>query len=306
MRISNYDKNHYDYRDYWKQRRYEDISERVIMNKFFHNEQGAYFFDIGGSFGRNTPSYIDKYKTCVIGDYSLETLQKNYKELRSKYKNLELVALNVYNLPFKTSVFDGALMVRVLHHIENTNKYINEIKRVMNGGSVYIQEYANKMHFKAITRAILTFNFSFFNTDHYQQPTRGNNEGNGRDGDNVFLNFHPTHINKLLRKAELIQEDRFGASYFRVPILKRLFKPEFLYWLEIIFQNIFKYTYLAPSIFIKTRKRAVKKITKTSDIQEILCCPKCKESLSFTKSRAKCNRCKSLFFKKKNIWDFRV
>ena len=86
MEISNYDEFGYDYSTYWKDREYEDLSERNILEKTFEKiPSGDWFLDIGGSYGRLTDIYSKRFKKPIILDYSLETLNKNQNSLKSKY-----------------------------------------------------------------------------------------------------------------------------------------------------------------------------------------------------------------------------
>ncbi len=306
MKISNYDEQSYDYSTYWNNREYENEAEKIVLERFLKNEKGNWFIDIGGSFGRNTPLYSNKYKQCIIGDYSLETLIKNRDEIVKRFPNTELIALNAYNLPFRENSFDGAMMIRVLHHISNPEEYFSELTRVLSPNSIYIQEIANKIHIKAALKHISKGDFSFFNHDQYQQPSQGNNEG-GDGSKDVFLNFHPAMISKQLKEKSLKQIDRFGASYLRIPQLKKFIKPSILVNIERILQFIFKYTYIAPSIFIKFKSMKENKIiVEKSNLQDILCCPKCKGELEINVNDAKCITCSMKYEKKDNIWDFRI
>ena len=163
--ISNYDHFDYDYSEYWKGRTYENESEKMILSEIFSNYKGKWFLDVGGSYGRLTSTYYNRYSHPIVLDYSLKTLQKNYPIIQSKYPNTIFIAANAYKMPFKEDTFDGALMVRVLHHIEKPDLYFKELKRILYNNSVYVQEFANKIHIKARIRAILKKDFSIFNTE---------------------------------------------------------------------------------------------------------------------------------------------
>jgi len=130
-KVTDYDLFGYDYTNYWKDRRYENESEKMLLSKIFRNKNGNWFLDIGGSYGRLTSTYYSKYTNPVILDYSLQTLTKNKDILKTKYPNIQLIAANAYKLPFKDNSFDGALMVRVLHHIEKPSTYFKELFRTI-------------------------------------------------------------------------------------------------------------------------------------------------------------------------------
>ncbi len=306
-KVADYDTYDYDYSTYWKKREYEHKSEVLVLEKLLKNEKGKWFLDIGGSFGRLASTYSKKYTHAVIIDYSLKTLQKNFKQLKKDCPNIELVAANVYSLPFRNNTFDGSIMVRVLHHIEKQNDCIKEIYGVLDKNGIHIQEYANKVHIKALVRAILTLNSSFFNQAPYQQPDKHNYEG-AREGSQVlFLNYHPYWIKKLFSKIGFHIEKKYDCSFLRIDILKRKFNTKSLLYWENIFQNTLSWSNISPSIFVKAR--AVKKtgvVIEKKKLADILVCPKCKSNLNILNDRAQCRECESTYFKKENIWDFRV
>lgn len=306
--ISDYDMFSYDYSQYWQKRRYEDLAEKSLLEKVFEDEEGEWFLDVGGSYGRLTPTYFEKYNHPVILDYSAKTLRNNYEILKNKYPNIELVAANAYKMPFRETVFDGGMMVRVLHHIENPSNYLKELKRVMKNESCYIQEYANKMHIKAVIRALLRRNFHFFTKEPYKQPSINLSEGTKENIEGIFFNYHPEHIRKLLEEDNFKIQRKYGCSFFRSPFFKKILNDETLLFLEKITRATLSFTNFSPSIFLKTKlkKTGKNKEGKYNNLKEILVCPKCKNELQFSEHIAKCTKCKKEYTKINNVWDFRV
>lgn len=306
-KITDYDTYDYDYSTYWKKRRYEHIAEKIVLSNLLSDMKGKWFLDIGGSFGRLANTYYDNYSNPIIIDYSLKTLQRNRKKLKKKYPRIELISANVYNLPFEKNSFDGALMVRVLHHIEEPEDCLNEIYRVLTPNGKYIQEYANKVHIKALVRALIHFDLSIFNTQPYQQPNKHHYEGTKEGSKVLFLNYHPKYISEMLSKIGFRIEKKYGCSFLRSDFLKKTFKTEILLSIEKVFQKILSWSNISPSIFLKsTAIKKDAKLEKRENILDILACPVCKGKLSINDSIAKCEGCKKEYFKKDDIWDFRV
>lgn len=306
-KIANYDTLNYDYRQYWKNREYENKSEHIALESLLKGYKGNWFIDVGGSYGRLTSTYYEKYTNPVIIDYSLKTLQRNYEYIKKNYPNTILIAANAYNLPFKDNTFDGGLMVRVLHHIDRPTEYFKEAHRVFSNNSVYIQEYANKKHIKAIIRALLKFDFTVFNKDPYQQPTKENYEG-ARKGSSVpFLNYHPQWIKDTLRENGFVVIQERGASFFRLNLLKKLLGVRILLLLESFSQRAFSWSQISPSIFVKSVvNKGDFKASKNTVLEDVLVCPLCKGFLQIQQENAHCKECNKNFLKSKNIWDFRV
>lgn len=306
MKISNYDEFEYDYSTYWKNRNYEHFAEVIALKKLFLEDNGNFFIDIGGSFGRHLPMYYNKFKNPIIVDYSLNTLLNNKFRILENYPNTKLIAANVYFLPFRESSIDGSAMIRVLHHIEDFDKFYKQLSYVLKDNATHIQEFANKIHIKARIKHLLKRDFKFFDLTPYQQPTALNFEGsNGTE--TVFLNYHPEFIIKEVSKFGFTLEDKLGVSYFRINFIKRLVPLKLLIWLEGITQKIFGRTSLAPSIFFKLKIKKSKENNNTyNKLEDILVCPKCKSELIFKKDICTCSECKNKYEKVADIWDFRV
>lgn len=306
--VSDYDKFDYDYSTYWKERGYENNAEKIILNKIFQYKRGDWFVDIGGSYGRLTSTYYDQYKNPIIVDYSLKTLQRNYELMKSKYPNATLIAANAYKLPFKESTFDASLMVRVLHHIEKPEIYLKEMKRVLKNNSLYVQEYANKIHIKARIKAIIKRDFSIFSKEPYKQPTQENLEGSSKEERQIFYNYHPAHIKSMFEENGFTVKRKHGCSFLRSQIAKKLVSENILVDIERFLQATLSWSNIPPSIILETKLK--KKETKEEEhtaVKDILVCPSCKDSLSFENdTTATCKKCKTSFYKKESVWDFRV
>jgi ubiquinone/menaquinone biosynthesis C-methylase UbiE len=302
--VVNYDGYDYDYSTYWKDRQYENMAEQNVLKKFLDNERGEWFIDIGGSYGRLANCYAGKYQNCVIIDYSLKTLQKNYNLIIDKYPNVILISANAYKLPFKNSSFDAGLMVRVLHHIKKQKEYFQEVSRILKNDSIYIQEFANKRHIKARIRAFLKNDKDIDTLKPYQQPTI-NLEGAKGDGVS-FLNYHTQYVRNLLEEKDFKIERKQGCSYFRIPFLKKIFGNKVLLFFEKIFQNIFGKTDLSPSIFLKAKLSKKEKYPPYLRLDDLLVCPDCKNELVIENDIATCKKCGKKYLKKNGVWDFRT
>lgn len=307
--ISDYDKFGYDYRNYWEKRSYENYSEKILLNRIFQEKRGNWFLDIGGSFGRLGSTYNDQYRKPIILDYSLKTLQKNKPAIQAKYPNIELIAANAYKMPFKKDVFDAALMVRVLHHIEKPTQYLKELNRVMSPNSYYIQEFANKTHIKAVLRALLKADFTIFNQEPLEHTLSKNPEGSKNSQKGIFLNYHPKYVRGVLEKTGFKIENKYGCSFLRIPLLKKFFNEDIMIFIEKIMQRTLSWTSISPSIFYETiiQKEKGKTVQNGEKLEEILACPSCKKDLIFKNEElATCKKCGKEYHKKDDIWDFRI
>jgi ubiquinone/menaquinone biosynthesis C-methylase UbiE len=308
--ISNYDGDNYDYRTYWSERAYEDQAEKIVLKKLMRGHKGKRFIDIGGSFGRNIPLYAKKYDEFVIMDYSLKTLLKYEKEILDEYPNAKLVAGNAYNLPFAKNSFDGAMTIRVLHHLEDPEGYLKAVSKVLAHNGILIQEIANKVHLKAAFKWIFTGNFEMLDQSPYKQPTRSDEEKEGSQEESVFLNFHPTHIKNSMKTNGFSNFVKSSCSFLRIPSLKKIFPLSFLVSLEKLMQLLFSKTNIAPSVFYKAKMvKALKSEAMLSkSFNEILRCPSCQKKLTFGDdgNTAECEKCNSTYAKHSTVWDLRA
>ncbi len=315
--ITDYDKYKYDYSKYWEGRDYEHLAEKNVLKGLFSKVSGTWFIDIGGSYGRHTEQYYKKFHNCVLCDYSINSLKKAQKLHQEKrIDNVVLVAANIYNMPFKDESFDVAMMIRVLHHLQKTDLAISEISRTFCNTGHLILEYANKMHIKNILKWIFTLNIkNLFSTKPLTHKTSNSAEGTKAKG--IFINYHPFHVKQLLENNGLKLITSKCTSFFRIPFIKRLVSNKILMFHEKLFQKLFSWTKLTPSVITLSQKME-KSSTDHKDhkeenstapefktLESILCCPNCKTDLDQTGGTFVCKNCKTKFPKVGKIYDFR-
>ncbi|WKZ31506.1 MAG: class I SAM-dependent methyltransferase [Candidatus Dojkabacteria bacterium] len=307
--VAEYDKYNYDYKEYWQGREYENLAEDSALSRLLKKVRGKRIVDIGGSYGRLLPIYYDKFEQPVILDYSLNTLLKYEKGILEKYPNTKLVAANVYHLPFRENSFDGALMVRVLHHVNDPEIYYEELAEIMADKGIYVQEFANKIHLKARLKWMLKGQFKMLGEEPYEQPTQESFEGSDKakkDG-GIFMNFHPNHIKEMLRDVDFKIVGKSSSSFLRVPKLKKMLPLSMMMGLEKAAQLIIGGTNIAPSVFYKARmEKEAEKNNLEKSFNEILVCPECKGELQFELDQARCSKCGMEYKKHSTVWDFRV
>jgi ubiquinone/menaquinone biosynthesis C-methylase UbiE len=107
----------------------------------------------GAGAGRNTPRY-QGYQRIVLLDYSRSQLEQARQRL-GESERLAFVAADIYHLPFVDGLFDGATMIRTLHHMADARAALAETRRVLQPNAAFILEYANKHNVKSILRYAL-------------------------------------------------------------------------------------------------------------------------------------------------------
>ncbi len=246
-RICDYEGSNYR-TEFWEGqgRNYEDIVERHVLRRLLP-QSGKRLLEIGAGFGRLTDEY-HAYEHVVLLDYSFSQLQFARDQLGDE--RYSYVAADAYKLPFKAGVFDGATMIRVIHHFENVPDVLGGIRRIMADNALFILEHANKRNMKAILR-----------------HTLGQQEWNPNTLDPVEFvelnfNFHPRYIVDELQKAQFAMQQRIPVSFFRVGALKRSIPNDTLATMDSLMQKTG--LLVSPSIF--TVNHAVGKVGNHVDL----------------------------------------
>lgn len=319
-KVTNYDEFDYDYSTFWNNREYENKAEKNVLKKILKKRHGDWFIDIGGSYGRNVDLYRKKFHNAVLMDYSVKALKQARENFKQRgITNIELVAANAYNLPFKPESFDAGMMIRVIHHIEKPKTVFKEISSIFTDDGIFILEFPNKTHIKAIFKALFTLNFELiFSKKPYLQPSKGANEGTNGKAEGIIYNYHPRFVSRKLKRNDFRIKRRFSLSFFRIPFIKKVLPIKVLMFFEKIFQAIFFWTQITPSIIYLTKKDHSANSSKNQDsnsdnqlqfkaneILDILCCPKCKGELEYKGTKLHCSGCNLDFDTKGRIYDLR-
>jgi SAM-dependent methyltransferase len=243
----------YDYSDYWHGREYEHESEVIALKAFLGRiPKIQSIIDLGCGYGRLTPYYSFRAKKIVLTDPSLKLLSEAKKNNQNNQK-IKYIQSRLETLPDKLhrKTFDLAILVRVLHHIEDPNQAFEAIDKILEPGGYLILEFANKIHWKEIGKNFLKGDFTY-PLDIFPQDKRS--AKSQRKKTIPFLNFHPDIIrHKLEERKYKILEIR-SVSNVRWGYLKKHMPLPFLLWLEDLLQIPFSLIHFGPSIFILARK----------------------------------------------------
>lgn len=109
-----------------------------IIFEYLKTEKGK-FLDVGCSFGTYTFA-LAKRSNQVIGlDIDKESL-KVAKEMKNalKVENVSFICENILSSGFQDSEFDVVVMGEVLEHIQDDEKAIREVNRILVGGGVLV------------------------------------------------------------------------------------------------------------------------------------------------------------------------
>lgn len=277
--------------EFWERggRAYEDQAEAVALRRLLP-PSGELMLEVGAGAGRNTPRYRG-YERIVLMDYSLTQMQQAQERL-GRSDAYVYVAADVYRLPFVDGLFDGATMIRVLHHLVEPRRALSQIRRVMGPGGTFILEFANKMNLKAILRyALRRQNWSPFTLEPVEFV-------------DLNFDFHPQAVRQWLREADFRLERQLTVSHFRLNLLKRLIPTRLLVAMDSLAQLSGDWWQLSPSVF--TRSKAVGMVGSEAPAGAFFRCPNCESSdLSKTEQALTCSQCGHVWPILDGIYDFR-
>ncbi len=243
--------------DFWegRGRAYEDIVERRVLARLLP-QSGRRLLEIGAGFGRISAEYA-MYDQVVLLDYSLEQLQYARRQLgdgRYLY-----VAADAYRMPFQAGAFDGATMIRVIHHFENVPAVLAQIRAALAGEARFILEYANKRHLKSMLRHLLGLNrWNPYSLEPIEFVE-------------LNFNFHPEYMRQQVASAGFDLRRLAPVSWFRLGLLKCSLPTGLLANLDGLLQRTG--CLVAPSVFLDLRLPSGAAVLPAADPLALLKCP---------------------------------
>ncbi len=278
--------------EFWTpDRTYEDRVERIALQRLLP-PRGRRLIEIGAGAGRLASLY-EGYEEVYLLDYARSQLEQAAHRLGHDPR-IHYVQGDIYNLPFASGFFDTVVTVRVLHHVVDLGAAFEEIARILAPGGIYITEYANKRNLKAILRWLLR---------------------RARPGENPFsldpyefvplnLDYHPAMVDWELRIAGFAHHGELSASFFRVPLLKRVVPTNLLVALDARLQRPLAPLRLTPSIFVRTKLIRQQRAT---DEMARWRCPTCHSlHMEETKEGLACHDCSRFYPKESGVYVLRA
>ncbi len=278
--------------EFWEKgnRAYEDQSEEIALKKLLP-KSGKRMLEIGAGAGRNTLRY-QGYEKIYLFDYALTQIQQAKQHLGDSPRFV-YAAADVYQLPYNDNVFDGATMIRVIHHLSEIDPAMAEIQRVMEKDSTFILEFANKRNIKAILRWMT-------GRQKWNPFTKEQIEFEKLNFDN-----HPASIRASLESHGFVIERALSVSNLRIGALKK--NQNNLKWMlkaEDKMQDLLAGIKLSPSVFLKCRKTGGAAYDPEAPVFR---CPVCGSArLEETKEAMTCPDCGKVYPIVDGIYNFRL
>jgi len=236
----------YDYKsDFWGggKRDYEHQVESQLVKSLISefSTHSISILDAGCGFGRMFPAYYAKGREFYLVDYAEHLLDQAKSSLKCDYP-IHYLQGDIRQLPMDEQSVDLVIPSRTLHHISTPADFFNDVHRVLRPGGTFIFEIPNKRHILNILRFVLGRSaYSPFSRDRVELSKS-------------FYNFHPKSVLESLSQNGFMVTTRRCESFFRLGLIKRRVPLKFLLLLERLFQMLFSWTFLTPSIVVKAKK----------------------------------------------------
>ncbi|MGC1377101.1 MAG: methyltransferase domain-containing protein [Anaerolineales bacterium] len=287
--VCNYEGSDYQ-ASFWDQggRQYEDRAEAIALKRLLP-ARGRLLLELGAGAGRNTPRYTG-YERIVLLDYSRTQLEQARARLGDSSRYI-YVAADIYKLPFVDGLFDGATMIRTLHHMAAPSKALRQIRNVLEPGASFILEYANKRNLKAILRYWL------------RRQTWSPFTPEAEEFAVLNFDFHPKAIRQWLTETGFVIDKTLTVSHFRIGLLKRLAPAGWLAALDGLLQPTGALFQLTPSVFVRAVAQGE---TAFAAAGSFFKCPECAHSpLEEHPDTLACPACGRKYAIRDGIYDFK-
>jgi len=287
--VCNYEGSDYQ-TSFWDQggREYEDRAEAIALKRLLPM-RGRLLLELGAGAGRNTPRYTG-YERIVLLDYSRTQLEQARARLGDSPR-YTYVAADIYKLPFVDGLFDGATMIRTLHHMADPLKALRQVHSVLTPGASFILEYANKLNLKAILRyGLRQQTWSPFTLEAVEFAA-------------LNFDFHPKAIRQWLAETGFTIDKTLTVSHFRIGLLKRFVPPGWLAALDGLLQPTGAVFQLTPSVFVGAVAQGE---TPLAAAGAFFKCPECAHSpLEEHPDTLACPACGRKYAFRDGIYDFK-
>ncbi len=287
--ICSYEDSEYQ-KDFWDEggRDYEDAVEAIALKRLLP-KSGSFMIELGAGAGRNTSRY-QNYERVVLVDYSRTQLEQARDRLGDHLRYL-YVAADIYKLPFIDGRFDGATMIRTLHHMSEPVLALSQVRRVMVPEGIFILEFANKRNLKAMIRYMLGKQTW---SPYTQEPI---------EFASLNFDFHPKAVRRYLQQTEFKVLKQLTVSHFRVGFLKRHIPVGLLKFFDAFLQPTGEIIQVSPSVFSKCQAVGDSQVAESDQLFQ---CPACGTRLSGKKQDLICSACGKLYEYRDGIYDFRL
>ncbi len=279
-----------EYKEFWQERSRKelDLLEHAIVKDLLP-ASGKRVVDIGCGFGRLADCYLDRFEQVIMVDGSMSLLQQARETTQGR---AHYVAADANRLPFRDASFDCVMMIRVFHHLNDSQHVVSEYRRLLGGDATLVFNYCNKRSMRQILH--------WLSGRARENPFSHETSAPGSE----FMRHHPAYISELLeqfgfhdvvyRGAGIMDKvaGRLGAIERFVPSGEQL-------------APFFGAAKLAPWINCRTTVQG-KPLRAGENLVDLLACVSCGGDLDLAEEAYQCQACGQSYPIVDGIPDFRM
>jgi ubiquinone/menaquinone biosynthesis C-methylase UbiE len=279
------------YQDYWcsKDTANSNTLEHAIIRELLP-PHGSLLLDLGCGYGRIADCYLDHFENVVMFDGSRSLLEGAQKATCGK---AHYVWGDINHLPFRSSVFDCVIMVRVFQHLDDSRGCMQSVSRILCQDGYFIFNYWNNRNVRRILKYILgMIRQNPFTTEPVQLEAN-------------LYHHHPNYISGLLSAADFEILTYRGAGVFNRMVAAAGFFADFIP-AGISLAPFLGRFFLAPWIFCQARLKKDDRPQSVSRQVSWLICPCCGLELVSSTNGFECRGCGRSYPVKDGIVDMRI
>jgi len=280
-----------EYEDFWTglQRSKLDELEHDIVRRLLP-VAGQRIIDVGCGYGRLADCYMDRFQQVIMADGSMSLLRHAFEKSGGR---AICVACDVNHLPFRPAAFDAALMVRVFHHIADSEHCLSELHRILCNNGRLIFTYCNKRNALRIAQWLVNRK--------KENPFSTEASGVG----STVISHHPQAVHEMLIDSGNANIRYYGSGVFDVLAgslgsVGRWVPP------GTHLSGLLGSSKLAPWVFCGADARGNQDLVNAGEIADLLQCPSCGSHLSKDDQGYVCATCKRHYPVEDGIIDMRV
>lgn len=128
---------------------YTDFLHKQIMLSMHKDWNNENILEIGMGTGRFTQVLAERCASVSAIDTSQSMIEITTNKLDKKglKDNVKLYNASAFELPFKNSNFDGCISINVFSHLQNYERVIMEISRILKPGGFFIVNFPNLLSY---------------------------------------------------------------------------------------------------------------------------------------------------------------
>ncbi len=262
--------------------------------------------DLGCGYGRLSGIMAERTRNLILLDYSMAGIIRAQKRMLDADKDAFFILADIHHLPFRSCSVDTIVMFRVFHHFPDPDAAIDEIARCLKHAGHLIFNYNSSDNASMILFWLMgrikgenaQYRFPF--------PLSGNSirateESHKRP---IYFQTHST-VRNIMQKNNLTFS---GLSFHSGMLGKGLVKKSKLHRAIPDFQtriaDKWVSRFLFPNHYVSCTKDGPEDHAAYHEIDDLLVCPMCHESVSINGNLIICNN-GHRFSMVNGIYDFR-